>query len=152
MKRVAVVLHEDGKVAPVDDAGHHFDRVKVFESNEGLFEEAEFKFEGPNDDRLLPVALAHAKVTDVIGQHFEERCYKLLREAGVHMWLEAPENGTKSALEAWLDGELPEATVGAHAVHGPEGRAVRHESARERGPARPRSSGGVSSPIHGPEV
>lgn len=152
MKRIAIVLHENDKVAPVDDAGHHFDIVKVFESDGAVFEEAEFKFEGLNDDRLLPVALAHAKVTDVIGQHFEERCFKLLKEGDVRMWLEAPENDVKTALKAWLDGELPEAKAGAHAVHGPEGRQVRHESSRERAPKRQRSSGGVSSPIHGPGV
>lgn len=152
MKRIAIVLHENGKIAPVDDAGHHFDRVKVFESDDGVFGASEFKFEGPNDDRLLPVALAHAKVTDVIGQHFEEHCFNVLKEGGVHMWLEAPENDEKTALKAWLAKELPEAKVGAHAVHGPEGKRVRHESSRERGPSHPRSSGGVSSPIHGPEV
>ena len=150
MKRIAIVLHKDGKLAPVDDAGHHFDIVKVFESDGALFEEAEFKFDGANGDRLLPVALKLAEVTDVIGQHFEEKCFETLKNEGIHMWLEAPDVDEKSALKAWLDEELPEATVGAHTVHGPEGREVRHEASRERVTRRESPNRGVSSPIHGP--
>ena len=34
MKRVALVLHENGNVAPVDDGAKHFDRVDVYEIDE----------------------------------------------------------------------------------------------------------------------
>jgi predicted Fe-Mo cluster-binding NifX family protein len=152
MKRIAIVLHGDGTVAPVDDRGHHFDSVKVYEVDGDVIEEAEFRFAGPEDDRLLPAALKLARVSDVIGQHFEEGCFGSLKEAGIHMWLEAPENDSTTALKAWLEKELPEAAAGARTIHGPEGRRVRQESSRERSPGRQRSSGGVSSPIHGPEI
>ncbi len=131
MRRVAIILHKDDTVAPVDDNGHHYDAVKLFDVN-GQVEIADLVVDPKSDDFALSVALVTAKATDVIGQHFEEECFEELSRLRIHMWLEGPDVDAETALQAWRDKRLPEAKVGAHAVHVPEGMRVRHESPRQR--------------------
>jgi len=153
MKRIALVLHENGDIAPVDDNSKHFERVEIYELD-GL---SEHKVAQPFDPKASDFDLAEAAtlagVTDVIGQHFEQKAFESLKARGIHVWLEAPENKAGIALEAWKAGQLPEARVGAHAVHGPEGKRVtregHHPRHAQRG-ARPDRS--VSSPAHGPTI
>ena len=152
MKRVALVLHENGNVAPVDDAAKHFERVDIYEIAETTMEKLDFEFDPKAADFDLAEALALEKVTDVIGQHFEQGCFDKLKARGVHMWLEAPEVKSGIALEAWKEKHLPEAQVGAHAVHGPEGGGrirEHHVHARHIGRT---SSQGMQPPAHGPSV
>lgn len=131
MRRVAIILHKDDTVAPVDDNGRHYEAVKVFDVN-GQVETADLVIDPKSDDFALSVGLVTAKVTDVIGQHFEDVCFEELSRLNIHMWLEGPDIDAGTALQAWRDGLLPEAKVGAHAVHGPEGKRVRHSSPRQR--------------------
>lgn len=152
MKRVAIILHADETIAPVDDNANHFDKIELFEADENNDEAVDLPFDPQAEDFELSKALTQFDITHVIGQHFEEKCFKKLQEHDIRMWLEAPEFTARQAIAAWKKGELPEARVGAHAMHGPEGKRTRHESTYERHPRRARGSSDVSSPIHGPEI
>lgn len=152
MNRVAIILHKDDKIAPVDDSATRFDKIEIFESDENGSKPVDLPFDPQAEDFELSTALTQFDITHVIGQHFEEGCFKKLQERDIHMWLEAPDLTAKDAIKAWKEEKLPEAKVGAHAVHGPEGKRTRRESASEHRPRHQRGSSGVSSPIHGPEV
>lgn len=152
MKRVALVVHENGDVAPVDDNGKHFENVLIYQVDETSEQKLDLEFDPKADDFDLAEAAALEKVTDMIGQHFEEACFEKLRARGIHLWLEAPGNKAGVALEAWKEGHLPEAQVGAHAVHGPEkGARVRHHH-EHRGHMSRTSDRGMQPPAHGPQV
>lgn len=155
MKLLALVLHENRTVAPVDDNGKHFEAIEVYRiKDDGTHEKVDIRFDPKADDFDLGEALSIAKVTDLVGQHFEEACFNKLHARDIHMWLEAPELGVDEGLEAFKSGKLPEAKHGAYAVHGPEGKRVRHESAHERHGRHQTPGGGrgVSPPAHGPTI
>ncbi|MCB9893463.1 MAG: hypothetical protein H6839_03330 [Planctomycetes bacterium] len=152
MKRVALVLHDNGNVAPVDDAAKHFERVDVYEVDGNAMKKLDLEFDPKADDFDLAEALVLEKVTDVIGQHFEQGSFDKLKARGIHLWLEAPEIKSGVAVEAWNEKHLPEALVGAHAVHGPEGGArIRTHHAHGRHVSRT-SERGMQPPAHGPQV
>jgi hypothetical protein len=148
---VAVISHEDGTIAPVDDSGRHFDAVKLYELDKKGPQRAAFPFDPKARDFDLRAALALAQVTDVIAQHYEEECFNKLKATGIRLWLEAPGFTPREAMNALIDGELPEAAVGAHAVHGPEGRSLRRQDEHKPQPAhRITTSGGpVITPMRG---
>jgi predicted Fe-Mo cluster-binding NifX family protein len=153
MKRIALVLHENGDIAPVDDDARHFDRVEIYELDELSEHKVVQPFDPKASDFDLAEAAALAGVTDVIGQHFEQQAFEKLKARGIHVWLEAPENKAGVALEAWKAGELPEAKAGSHAVHGPEGGRETKEGQHPRHAQRSaRPDRGVSSPAHGPKI
>jgi hypothetical protein len=150
MALIAVITNDEGTVAPVDDSGRHFDSVKLYQTEKGGDQRAVFPFQPKAPDFDLRAALVLAHVTDVIAQHYEEGCFTKLKTAGLRLWLEAPGFTPHEALDAFHAGHLPEATVGAHVVHGPEGRNVRREE-REPQPARQlsRNSEPVITPMRG---
>ena len=155
MKLLALVLHENRTVAPVDDNGRHFEAVEVYRiGDDTSHEKVNIPFDPKADDFDLGEALSIAKITHLIGQHFEEACFNNLKARDIHMWLEAPELGVDEALEAFKAGKLPEAKHGAHAIHGPAGHRTRHEGAHERHARRETPGGGrgVSPPAHGPSI
>lgn len=153
MKRVALVLHENGDIAPVDDESKHFERVEIYEVDELSEQKLTQPFDPKADDFDLAEAAALAGVTDVIGQHFEQKPFEALKARGIHVWLEAPENKAGTALEAWKAGQLPEAKSGAHAVQLPEGGRETKEGQHPRHAQRSaRPDRGVSSPAHGPKI
>ncbi|MCB9935974.1 MAG: hypothetical protein H6840_09800 [Planctomycetes bacterium] len=153
MKRVALVLHENGDIAPVDDESKHFERVEIYEVDELSEQKLSQHFDPKAADFDLAEAAALEGITDVIGQHFEQKCFEKLKARGIHVWLEAPENKAGVALEAWKAGQLPEAKAGAHAVHGPEGRRETRQGHHPRHAQRgKRPDRGVSAPAHGPKI
>jgi hypothetical protein len=131
---VAVISHEDGTIAPVDDSGRHFDAVNLYEVDKSGPQRAAFPFDPKARDFDLRTALVVTNVTDVIAQHYEPECFTKLKTAGLHLWLEAPGFTPREAMNALADGELPEAVVGARAVHGPEGRSLHREEERKQQP------------------
>lgn len=155
MKLLALVLHENGTVAPVDDNGRHFDAVEVYRiDDEGAHEKVDIPFDPAAEDFDLGEALSIAKVTDLVGQHFEDDCFSNLHARGLHLWLEAPELKADEALQAFKEHKLPEAMKGTHVIHGPEGKRVRKEGVHERHGRHhpPGGSRGVSPPAHGPSI
>jgi predicted Fe-Mo cluster-binding NifX family protein len=146
------MVHEDGNVAPVDDNGRHFDSLVVYEVDDLKEKKLDLEFDPKADDFDLAEAAALEKITDVVGQHFEEACFEKLHARGIHLWLEAPEVKAGVALEAWKEGHLPEAQKGAHAVHGPDkGKRIRQHHAHGRHVSRT-SDRGMQPPAHGPQV
>jgi hypothetical protein len=155
MKLLALTLHKNRTVAPVDDNGRHFEAVEVYRiQDDGTHEKVDIPFDPEAEDFDLGEALTIAKVTDLIGQHFEDECFANLHARDLHLWLEAPELGVDEAVEAFKAGKLPEAKKGTHVVHGPEGKRTRHEGVREHhGRHRPPGgSRGVNPPAHGPSI
>jgi hypothetical protein len=148
---VAVISHEDGTIAPVDDSGRHFDAVNLYEVDKSGPQRAAFPFDPKARDFDLRTALVVTNVTDVIAQHYEPECFTKLKTAGLHLWLEAPGFTPREAMNALADGELPEAVVGARAVHGPEGRVVHHEERDKPLPVYPMAHGSnpVITPMRG---
>lgn len=150
MKRVAIILHADDSVAPVDDTANHFDKVELYEADENNDKHVDLPIDPHAEDFVLGKALSNFEVTHVIGQHFEEGCFNNLRKRGIHMWLEAPDLTAKDAIAAWKEGKLPEAVVGTRAVQSADGMRNRDEG--EHRPRRGHGSSDVKSPIHGPEI
>lgn len=127
MALIAVITHEDGTVAPVDDTGRHFDAVKLYQTGKTGPLRAVFPFHAKAPDFDLRAALVLSHVTDVIAQHYEPECFNKLKTAGLRLWLEAPGATPSDALAALNENKLPEAVIGARAIHAPEGRVVHSE-------------------------
>ena len=154
MARLALILHENGEVAPLDDNTNPLERVAVYDIGEKVVSRVDQPYDSGATDFDLAEFAVIEHVTDVIAQHFEDEVFEKLQSRGIHMWLEAPGMNASGAIEAWREAVLPEAVVGAHAIHDPHGRRVRKQSARERQNHRhsPSPARGVSPPAHGPVI